>query len=175
LGIIGTDEIVRELAKGYCVPFDLVNIPERAKHDKAILQIIEGNNPDFIILPRYIRKITDIELLWLYRNLIINVHPSLLPAFPGANAYMQAEEANVHVHGATAHFINEKMDQGPIIWQEPYQRLPNESFDSFVERGREIEKKTLLNGVYYFANEAIVIRKDKVEFKKGNVLPKLLL
>jgi len=171
IGGIGSDPVLRPLFESWVRPFSLVDIPERFKHDQKIFEIIEKEEPDFLILARYMRKIVDPGLLWLYRNLIINIHPSLLPSFPGANAYLQAYEEKVHMHGATAHFVNEKMDRGPIIWQESYHRLPNESYDSFVRRGREIEEKTLIRAMYLFASDAISLRKDAAEIKQGAVPP----
>ncbi len=171
IGIIGTEETMKPLATEYSVNFHLVNIPDRLKHDQLILDITMKTNPDFLILPRYIRKITDPEFLWLYKNLIINIHPSILPSFPWGDAYTQADEEKVHVHGATAHFIDKKMDKGPIICQEPYKRMPNETFESFRSLGRKLEVKTLLTAVYLFANNAICVRDNEIEYKKPDMFP----
>jgi formyltetrahydrofolate deformylase len=174
-GIIGTDDVIKPLAQKYDIDFDLVDIPDKSEHDKKIFELIEKKDPDFIILPRYIRKIMDLEFLWLYRNLIINIHPSILPAFPGANAYDQAyHDKKVHIHGATAHFINEKMDEGPIIWQESYQRVHGEDYASFVKRGREIEKKALLYAVYLFANDRVTVAKDAVNIKSNDHISNIM-
>lgn len=170
IGIIGTNKVIEPLAKEYKVSFDLVDIPDRIKHDRKMFEIIEKKNPDFIVLPRYVRKIMDIEFLCLYKNLIINVHPSLLPSFPGAMAYGQAYDAHVDLHGSTTHLINEKMDQGPMLWQEPYSILPNENSNSLNKRGKKIEIISLLIAIHLFANEIITVVKDVKMYKDGGYI-----
>ena len=87
--------------------------------ENQILKILEEYEIDFIVLARYM-KILSPKFVWNYPNRIINIHPSLLPSFPGAMAYMQAFEKGVRISGATAHFVTVDLDQGPIIAQESF-------------------------------------------------------
>jgi len=165
--IIGTSNELKPLADEHGIEFNLVDIPDRLTHDQKIMEFLEIDQPNFIIAARYIRMIMHPVLLWENRNNIINIHPSILPQFKGAAAYKQAWAAGVMVHGSTAHLINEEMDEGPYLWQESYSRFPGDDLTSFENKGKSIEAKTLLLGVYLFANSIVYVRKDKVSFKKG--------
>ena len=83
-----------------------------------------------------------------YRDRIINIHPSLLPYHPGANAYKQAYEEGVRVSGCTAHFVTEQLDQGPIILQDVFHiRVGEDTLDEVKARGKELEARVLSQAV----------------------------
>ena len=89
-------------------------------------------------------KILSPNFVWRWKNKIINIHPSLLPAFPGANAYRQAYERGVKVVGVTAHFVTPNLDEGPIIAQEVLRVHSNEPLASIVKRGQALETQCVL-------------------------------
>ncbi|HEY3053803.1 MAG TPA: phosphoribosylglycinamide formyltransferase [Thermoanaerobaculia bacterium] len=89
---------------------------DRAAHEREILQILEQAKPDFIVLAGYMRLLSS-SFIAAYRNRIVNIHPSLLPAFPGVDAQAQALAHGVKVSGCTVHFVDESLDGGPIIVQ----------------------------------------------------------
>ena len=103
--IIGTDDTLKPLADNARIPFYIVNNTDQVEAESHILRLIELHNVDLIILARYMRILTP-NFVWRYPNRIINIHPSLLPAFPGAYAYIQAYERGAKIVGLTAHFCN---------------------------------------------------------------------
>ena len=114
--IIGTENTLFLLARKSKIPFVHVNDKDQSEAEEKILAIIKRYNIDLIVLARYIRILSP-NFVWRYPNRIINIHPSLLPAFPGAFAYVQAYERGAKIVGCTAHYVTEDLDQGPIIFQ----------------------------------------------------------
>jgi len=128
------------------------------------LKIIELHNIDLILLGRYMRILTP-NFVWRYRNRIINIHHSLLPAFPGAYAYVQAYERGAKIVGCTAHFVTEDLDQGPIICQEAFQVSPNDNVDTIRERGQSLEAITLLEAVKLYLEGRLEVNWGRVYLK----------
>ena len=87
------------------------------------------------------------NFVWRYPNKIINIHPSLLPAFPGAYAYVQAYERGAKIVGCTAHFVIEDLDQGPIICQKSFNVMDTDDIESIKNKGRKLESSTLLEAI----------------------------
>jgi formyltetrahydrofolate deformylase len=106
------------------------------------LQLLEKHEVDFIVLARFM-KILSPNFVWRWKNKIINIHPSLLPAFPGANAYRQAYERGVKVVGVTAHFVTPNLDEGPIIAQEVLRVRSDEALAGIVKRGQALETRCI--------------------------------
>lgn len=144
--IIGTENALSSLAKKVKIPFVLVNDADQSKAEGKILDIAKQYNVDLIVLARYMRILSP-NFVWRYPNRIINIHPSLLPAFPGAFAYMQAYERGAKIVGCTAHYVTEDLDQGPIIFQDAFAIDINETVESLKKKGQKIEAKTLLEAV----------------------------
>lgn len=144
--IIGTENALSSLAKKVKIPFVLVNDADQSKAEEKILDIAKQYNVDLIVLARYMRILSP-NFVWRYPNRIINIHPSLLPAFPGAFAYMQAYERGAKIVGCTAHYVTEDLDQGPIIFQDAFAIDINETVESLKKKGQKIEAKTLLEAV----------------------------
>ncbi|HYO75462.1 MAG TPA: phosphoribosylglycinamide formyltransferase [Thermoanaerobaculia bacterium] len=88
----------------------------RAAHEAAVLQVLDSARPDFIALAGYMRLLSA-AFIERWRNRIVNIHPSLLPSFPGVDAQAQAVAYGVKVSGCTVHFVDEQLDAGPIIVQ----------------------------------------------------------
>lgn len=122
---------------------------------------------DLIVLARYMRVLPP-ELVAEFRHKIINIHPSLLPYFPGASAYKQAFESGVRVHGCTAHFVTEQLDQGPVILQDVFHiNVGEDSLEDVKAKGLELEARTLCKAVQLFLDEELVVVEGKVIFKPG--------
>ena len=123
--------------------------------------------PDLIVLARYM-QILPPSIVRSYRWKIINIHPSLLPHFPGANPYWQAFESGVRVTGCTAHFVTEALDEGPVIIQDVFHiNVGVDTAHDVRKRGLELEAQTLVKAVKFFLNEELVVVEDKVVFKPG--------
>jgi formyltetrahydrofolate deformylase len=105
------------------------------------------------------------NFVWRYPNRIINIHPSLLPAFPGALAYVQAYERGAKIIGCTAHFVTEDLDQGPIIIQEAFKVLPEDTLETIKSKGRSAEAAALLEAVKLFLSDKLEVYWGRVNFK----------
>jgi formyltetrahydrofolate deformylase len=88
--------------------------------------------------------------VWRYKNKIINIHPSLLPSFPGAQAYRQAYERGVKIVGVTAHFVTMHLDEGPIISQDSFRVRANMTLKDIVAAGQALEAKVLFRAVQLY-------------------------
>jgi formyltetrahydrofolate deformylase len=129
--------------------------------EKEILDTIENYNIDLIVLARYMRILTP-NFVWRYPNRIINIHPSLLPAFPGAFAYVQAYERGAKIVGCTAHFVTEELDQGPIICQDAFKVTEVDTLETIKNKGQELEAATLLEAVKLFLDDRLEVYWSKV-------------
>lgn len=162
--IIGTENTLSPFARKAKIPFVLINDTEQSKAEEKILTIVKQYNADLIVLARYMRILSP-NFVWRYPNRIINIHPSLLPAFPGAFAYMQAYERGAKIVGCTAHYVTEDLDQGPIIFQDAFAIDANETVESLKKKGQKIEAKTLLEAVQMHLEGRLEVYWGKVHVK----------
>jgi len=140
--IIGSDATLEPIAEQNEITFHSIDDKNPFHAENKILKLTEQHNIDLIILARYMRVLSP-NFVWRYPNRIINIHPSLLPAFPGAYAYVQAYEHGAKLVGCTAHFVTEKLDQGPIICQESFRVQESDTVNSIRTKGRFLEAETL--------------------------------
>ena len=160
--IIGSESTLKGIADELSIPFHSVSYeggPTTAESE--ILEVIEDYNIDLIVLARYMRVLTP-NFVWRYPNRIINIHPSLLPAFPGAYAYVQAFERGAKIVGCTAHFVTEELDQGPIICQESFKVIEEDTLESIKKKGQQLEAATLLQAVKLFLDDRLDVYWSKV-------------
>jgi formyltetrahydrofolate deformylase len=162
--IIASDNILKEIADLYSIPFFYVEHINQNEAENKILQLLDQFDIDLIVLARYMRILTP-NFVWRYPNRIINIHPSLLPAFPGALAYVQAYERGAKIIGCTAHFVTEDLDQGPIIIQESFKVLPTDTLETIKKKGKIAESEALLEAVRLFLNDKLEVYWGKVNFK----------
>jgi formyltetrahydrofolate deformylase len=149
------------------LPFDYHKSDDPAKHFAWLGETLKKLNPDLIVLARYMRILPP-EIVAQFPSKIINIHPSLLPYFPGAAPYKQAYESGVRVHGCTAHFVTEQLDEGPVIMQDVFHI--NVGVDTLVnvkENGLSLEATVLSKAVQLFLDEELVVLEGKVIFKPG--------
>src|SRR6185369_11199002 len=130
-------------AKAARLPFVHIPWDDRLKAERAALQVLDEHEIDFIVLARFM-KILSPNFVWRYKNKIINIHPSLLPSFPGPQAYRQAYEQGVKIIGVSAHFVTMNLDEGPIVAQGAFAVDPNMSLKEIVAEGQKLEAATLL-------------------------------
>ena len=162
--IIGTENTLSPLARKSKIPFVQVNEKNQSKAEGKILTIIKKYDIDLIVLARYMRILSP-NFVWRYPHRIINIHPSLLPAFPGALAYVQAYERGAKVVGVTAHYVTEDLDQGPIISQDAFTIDPHETIDAIKRKGQKIEAKTLLKAVKMHLEDKLEVYWGRVHIK----------
>lgn len=142
--VIGNYDLLQSFTTRFDVPFYHISHEDIPKEEfeASIAKILDSHNLDFIVLAKFMRILSS-GFVGKYENKIINIHHSFLPAFIGANPYRQAFERGVKILGATAHFVTNDLDEGPIIVQ---QIIPvNHTFDrmDMVVAGKEIEKAAL--------------------------------
>ncbi len=165
--IIGSEPSLRTIAGEAHIPFYSVSHTDQAAGEGNILDLIEKYNIDLIVLARYMRILTP-NFVWRYPSRIINIHPSLLPAFPGAYAYVQAYERGAKIVGCTAHFVTEDLDQGPIICQESFKVSDSDTLDTIKKKGQELEAETLFEAVRLYLEDRLEVYWGKVLVRKGS-------
>ena len=162
LAVVANHENLREFASKFDVPF--ICVPSdgvgREEHEKMVLNELEKFNFDYLILAKYMRILSS-DFVLNYEEKIITIHHSFLPAFIGANPYKQAYERGVKIIGATAHFVTECLDEGPIITQDVV--LVNHEMDwqDMRRAGRNIEKVVLTRALDLVFDERVFVYKNK--------------
>jgi len=162
--IIGTEKSLEIIAKKAKIPFVTVDEKNQAKAEEQIIQICKKYSIDLIVLARYMRILSP-NFVWRYPNRIINIHPSLLPAFPGASAYAQAYERGTKIVGVTSHYVTENLDQGPIIFQDAVKVNPNDTLEKIKTKGQKLEANTLLKATKMHLENKLEVRWRKVHIK----------
>ena len=152
--VIGNYNDLAPRAKKLKLPFAHINWNNRAKAEDRALQLLEENEIDFVVLARFM-KILSPNFVWRYKNKIINIHPSLLPSFPGPQAYRQAYESGVKIAGATAHFVSMRLDEGPIISQGAFVVRPGMELKEIVARGQKLEAGVLVKAVKLYLGKRL--------------------
>jgi formyltetrahydrofolate deformylase len=152
--VIGNYADFAPRAKKFKLPFAHINWNDRAQAEDRALQLIEEHEIDFIVLARFM-KILSPNFVWRYKNKIINIHPSLLPSFPGPQAYRQAYESGVKIAGVTAHFVSMRLDEGPIIAQGSFQIRPGMELKEIISAGQKIESAVLVKAVKLYLGKRL--------------------
>ena len=162
--IIGTEKTLESIARKIKIPFIVIKEKNQEKAEAKIIGVCKKYNIDLIALARYMKILTP-NFVWRYPNRIINIHPSLLPAFPGALAYTQAYERGTKIIGVTSHYVTENLDQGPIIFQDSFDVNPNDSLEEIKSKGQKLEANTLLNAIKLHLENKLEVRWRKVHIK----------
>jgi len=142
------------LARKARLPFVHVPWEDRLKAEQQALRALEQHEADFVVLARFM-KILSPNFVWRFKNKIINIHPSLLPSFPGPQAYRQAYEQGVKIIGVSAHFVTMNLDEGPIIAQDCFAVRPQMTLRQIVAAGQKIEATTLLKAVKLYLSKRL--------------------
>ncbi|MER2179731.1 MAG: phosphoribosylglycinamide formyltransferase [Carnobacterium inhibens] len=154
---------VIERAKKMGIPFTVFspkNYENRAAYESELLKQLEINAVDLIVLAGYMRIIGP-TVLTAYANRILNIHPSLLPCFPGKNSIQDAFEANEKETGVTVHFVDEGVDTGPIIAQEKVAILPEDSLDSLEAKIHQVEHRLFPQVIQKVIEDKTIKRMNK--------------
>ena len=152
--VIGNHPDFAPLAGKFKLPFEAVSWNDRAKAEISVLQLLEKHEIDFVVLARFM-KILSPNFVWRYKNKIINIHPSLLPSFPGSQAYRQAYDQRVKIAGVTAHFVSTRLDEGPIIAQGSFQIRPHMALKDIVASGQKLEATVLVKAVKLYLGKRL--------------------
>jgi formyltetrahydrofolate deformylase len=144
--LAGNHPQLRSLARRFRLPFAFIDYRDRLRAESVLQSHLEKAEVDLVVLARFM-KILSPDFVWHWKNRILNIHPSLLPAFPGASAYRQAYDKGVKIVGVTAHFVTPDLDQGPILCQDVLRLRPNEPLASIISRGQKLEATCLLRAL----------------------------
>lgn len=166
LGVISNYEVLRPLVEKFDIPYFYAPCDNQALHEKEVLAIIKNLelkhkvSADLLVLAKYMRILSH-DFTKRYENQILNIHHSFLPAFIGANPYQQAFERGVKVIGATAHFVNESLDAGPIIIQDTLPINHNYSVEKMRLAGKDIEKLVLARALKLVLEDRVFVHENK--------------
>jgi formyltetrahydrofolate deformylase len=152
--VISNRRDLEPMAKAAGLPFVQIPWEDRMKGEEAALKVLDQYEADFVVLARFM-KILSPNFVWRYKNKIINIHPSLLPSFPGPQAYRQAYEQGVKIIGVSAHFVTMNLDEGPIIAQDCFHVDPRMTLKDIVKTGQALEAKTLLRAVKLYLTKRL--------------------
>ena len=166
LAVISNYDILEGVVSKFNIPYITVSHEglNRSEHEAKVLEeLAKFNDVDYIVLAKYMRILTP-NFVEQYTDKIINIHHSFLPAFIGANPYKQAYERGVKIIGATAHFVNNNLDEGPIIAQEIIPVNHAYSWRDMQRSGRDVEKVVLSRAlklaledrIFVYANKTVI-------------------
>lgn len=160
--IVGNYPHLHSLAAKFDIPYHFVchQHLSREAHEAALLACIKPYQPDFLILAKFMRILTP-AFVQQFSQRIINIHHSFLPAFIGANPYQQAFTRGVKIIGATAHFVNDHLDEGPIIAQQVVPVDHNYSALDMAKTGRDVEKAALSQALHYIVEDRVFVHGNK--------------
>ncbi|HXG57794.1 MAG TPA: phosphoribosylglycinamide formyltransferase [Thermoanaerobaculia bacterium] len=135
----------------------------REEHEAAILRILEDARPDYIALAGYMRLLSP-AFVARFPNRIVNIHPSLLPSFPGVNAQQQAIDWGVKISGCTVHFVDEHLDAGPILVQRPVEVRDDDTAETLAARILAEEHVAYVDALRKLARGGFTIQGRRVIF-----------
>ena len=142
--------------------------PSREAFDAALAEAIKQSGADLVCLAGFMRVVAD-EFVRLWRDRLINIHPSLLPAFPGLNTHARALEAGVRFAGCTVHFARTELDAGPIIVQAAVPVHADDTPDSLADRVLEAEHRSYRMAVRLIAEGRVRVTNETVQISGGAV------
>lgn len=162
LAIIGNYDRLQGFAEKFDIPFHLVSHENKTKEqfETELIQAISPYETDYIILAKFMRILSP-SFVAKFENKLINIHHSFLPAFIGANPYRQAHTRGVKIIGATAHFVTNDLDEGPIIVQQT--KRINHSYEvaRLITAGQEIEKAVLSEAIQLLTEDKVMLHGNK--------------
>ena len=162
VAVVGNYENLRELTEKFNIPF--IYIPAenitRAEHEEKIKTVLQDYNYDYLVLAKFMRILSP-DFVKDFEGKIINIHHSFLPAFIGANPYKQAFERGVKIIGATAHFVTNDLDEGPIIYQDIIKVSHSKTAKDLAKMGKDVERIVLANALKLVFEDKVFIDGNK--------------
>ena len=160
--VIGNYDILKSLVEKFDIPYHFISHENltRQEHEQNIIHLLEKYSPDFIVLAKYMRILSS-EFVQKFQNKIINIHHSFLPAFVGAKPYKQAFDRGVKIIGATAHFVNNNLDEGPIIAQDVISVDHSDDAFKMATLGKDVEKIVLARALKLVFEDRVFVNGNK--------------
>ncbi|WP_229599181.1 formyltetrahydrofolate deformylase [Runella sp. CRIBMP] len=160
--VISNYNTLQPLVSKFGIPFHFISHEHKTRneHEEAILRTLDIYKPEYLVLAKYMRILTT-DFVQHYPHRIVNIHHSFLPAFIGANPYRQAYERGVKIIGATAHFVNDNLDEGPIIAQDVKEVDHRLSALDMATLGKDTEKSVLSKALKLVFNDRVFIHGNR--------------
>ena len=158
-----------EFAASHGIPTAVVSnkdYPSREAFDAALQEVIDGFNPDLVVLAGFMRILTP-GFVAHYENRMLNIHPSLLPLFPGLHTHEQALASGAATHGATVHFVTAELDHGPLVDQVSVPVLPGDTADVLAARVLEQEWIMYPRAIRWFVEGRLRVEDGKVNIDRN--------
>ncbi|MCK4935073.1 MAG: formyltetrahydrofolate deformylase, partial [Simkaniaceae bacterium] len=156
VGIVSNHKDLEKMASSHSLPFHFLQVNEEEK----FIHLLKEHSVDLVILARYMQILSP-KLCQYLSGRAINIHHSFLPSFKGAKPYHQAYDRGVKIIGATAHYVTENLDEGPIIEQEVIHVGHRNSPKDLVKLGCDIENRVLARAISYHVEQRAFINKNK--------------
>lgn len=162
LAVVGNHNTLQPLVAKFGIPFHYISHKNRTReeHETAVLRTLAIYEPEYLVLAKYMRILSS-NFVQHFNNRIINIHHSFLPAFIGARPYKQAFDRGVKIIGATAHFVNDNLDEGPIIAQDVIQVDHRHSSADMARAGKDVEKIVLARALKMVFQDRVFIKGNK--------------
>jgi len=160
--VVANHDTLEDLVSKFNIPFELVSHENlnRDEHEDLVINAIDKYNPELIVLAKYMR-ILNPKFVNNYKGKILNIHHSFLPAFIGANPYKQAFKRGVKIIGATAHYVTDDLDEGPIVSQDVVRVDHTYSWQDMRDAGRNVEKVVLSNALSLLLQDKVFVYGNK--------------
>jgi len=160
--VIANHENLRSLVENFDIPFICISADElsREEHEEKVIEKINEYEPELIVLAKYMRILTP-NFVDTFPKKVLNIHHSFLPAFIGANPYKQAHQRGVKIIGATAHYVTNDLDEGPIIFQDVVNIDHTYSWQDMRKAGRNVEKIVLSNAFQMLLDDKVFVHGNK--------------
>ena len=160
--VIANHEDLRSLVENFDIPFTCISAEglSREDHEEKVIEKINEYEPELIVLAKYMRILTP-NFVVTFPKKVLNIHHSFLPAFIGANPYKQAHQRGVKIIGATAHYVTNDLDEGPIISQDVVRVDHSYSWQDMRKAGRNVEKIVLSNAFQLLLDDKVFVHGNK--------------
>ncbi len=160
--VISNHDHLRDLVEKFDIPYHFVDTKDlsREDHEQKVIEQVDIYNPEIIVLAKYMRILTS-QFVGYYEGKVLNIHHSFLPAFIGANPYKQAYDRGVKIIGATAHYVTNDLDEGPIIYQDITRVDHTYSWQKMRDAGRNVEKVVLSNALNLLLEDRVLVYTNK--------------
>ena len=157
-GVVSNHDTLGDLTRRFGVPFTCVSHEgvDRETHEERIIRAVEAMGCDLVVLAKYMRVLSP-GMVRRFSGRMINIHHSFLPAFTGANPYRQAYERGVKIIGATAHFVTDKLDEGPILTQDVLHVRHHDRPADMALAGKDIEKIVLARALRLLLEDRVFV------------------
>jgi len=160
--VIANHNTLEGLVSRFDIPFFYISADglSREEHEDRVMEVVNRYSFDYMVLAKYMRILTP-KFVESYSKKIINIHHSFLPAFIGANPYKQAHERGVKIIGATAHFVTDDLDEGPIIAQDVIPVNHRLDWKDMQKAGRDVEKIVLSRALNLVLNDRVFVNGNR--------------